>query len=73
MKIQLSDPGAAASLVAALEKSDLLAAQTDDGSVDVVFPWLKNDEDALQARMELVFFLRAWASKRPDLRTTLAD
>ena len=73
MKIQLSDPDAAAPLVAALTNSDCLATQTGFDTVDVVFPWLESEGDARQARMELVFFLRAWASGRPGLRTTLDE
>jgi hypothetical protein len=73
MKIQLSDPSAAAHLVAALERSDCLAARTSEDTVDVYFPWLKDEMDAEQARMELVFFLRAWANGHPGLQTTLAD
>ena len=73
MKIQLSDPSAAPHLLAALERSDCLAARTADDTVDVYFPWLEDELDAEQARMELVFFLRAWATGRPGLRTTLAE
>ena len=73
MKIQLSDPDAAAPLVAALEKSDCLAAQIDDGIIAVSFPWLQDARDAYQARMELVFFLRAWANSRPGLVTLVSD
>jgi hypothetical protein len=73
MKIRLSDPEAAAPLVAALEKSDCLVARIADDTVGVFFPWLEDETDAQQARMELVFFLKAWASGRPGLRTTLQD
>jgi len=73
MKIQLSDPSAAAPLIAALEQSDCLAARTGYDTVDVYFPWLLDESDAVQARMELIFFLKAWANRRPGLRTSLAE
>ena len=73
MKIELNDPSAAASLIAALERSDCLVARTGHNTVDVFFPWLKDDHDTAQARMELAFFLKAWARRMPGLQTTLAD
>jgi hypothetical protein len=73
MKIQLSDPDAAAPLIAALKKSDCLAARTGEDTVDVFFPWLEDGGDDHQARLELVFFLKAWSLGRPGLRTTLEE
>ncbi len=52
----------AADLIAALGDASCLVVRRDDDIVDVLVP-SKHDDD--QARMELTFFLNAWALDHP--------
>jgi hypothetical protein len=71
MRLLISHPELATELVSALNEADCLAARTDRDTVEVFMPWLSDTEDAAQATMELMFFIRAWASERQDFQATL--
>ena len=72
MKIRLNSPHVADDLVDALLAEDCLAARTGDDTCEVLFPWVETKADAVQAWMELVFFLKAWAHGHPGLETVLS-
>ena len=72
MKLLVNPPELAPALVCALNETDCLAARTGLNTVEVFAPWLANGGDTAQAATEVVFFVRAWASRRhPDFRATL--
>ena len=73
MKLLLSHPELAPELVYALNETDCLAARTALDTVEVFAPWLLEGGDTRQAADELLFFVRAWASRHPDFRATLLD
>jgi hypothetical protein len=72
MEIQLSHPHLADQLVRSLNETDCFAAAPDAESVAVFLPWLEPDGDAVQAGMELLFFVRAWGLRYPDFEARLA-
>lgn len=73
MKIQLSHPHLADLLVRSLNETDCFAALTDANAVDVFVPWLEQNGDPAQARVELQFFLNAWAMRYPGFRAYLEE
>jgi hypothetical protein len=72
MRLLLSHPELAPELVSALNETDCLAARTGAATVDVFAPWLERGDPA-QAAMELLFFVRAWASDHPAFAATLLE
>jgi hypothetical protein len=70
MKLVISHPELAPELVFALNQSDCLAARIGRNTLEVFVPWLR-DAGEEQAAMELLFFVRAWASNRPEFRAAL--
>jgi hypothetical protein len=72
MKLVISHPELAPALVCALNESDCLAARTGRDTVEVFVPWLRAAGDE-HAAMELLFFVRAWASEHPEFRAALHD
>ena len=73
MKLLISHPELAPELVRALNETDCLAARTALDTVEVFAPWLLEGGDPTHAATELLFFVRAWASRHPDFRATLLD
>ena len=73
MKLLISHPELASELVCALNETDCLAARTARDTVEVFVPWLLDVGDSAHAAMELLFFVRAWASDHPDFRAALLD
>lgn len=73
MKLRLSHPELAPGLVCALNETDCLAARTAVDTVEVFAPWLFDEGDTAQAATEVLFFVRAWASRHPHFRATLLD
>ena len=71
MKLLISPPELAPELVSALNETECRAAWTGGDAVEVFVPWLPDGGDHAQAAMELLFFVRAWASDYPDFRTAL--
>ena len=73
MKLLISHPELAPELVCALNETDCLAARTARDTVEVFVPWLLDVGDSAHAAMELLFFVRAWASDHPDFRAVLLE
>lgn len=73
MKLQISHPALAPDLVCALNETDCMAAQTACDTVEVFVPWLLEGGNTAHAAMELLFFVRAWASDHPAFQATLLD
>jgi hypothetical protein len=73
MKLLLSHPELAPALVSALNETDCLAARTGSHTVEVFAPWLLHGGDTAEAETEMLFFVRAWASNRPELRVQLVS
>jgi len=73
MKLLISHPELAPDLVYALNETDCLAARTALDTVEVFVPWLLDGGNTGHAATELLFFVRAWASDRPDFRATLLE
>ena len=73
MKLLLSHPELATDLVDALNETDCLAARTALDTVEVFVPWLVEGGNSTQAATELLFFIKAWASRHPELRATLVE
>lgn len=72
MKLLLSHPELAPNLVRALNETDCFAARTGRHTIEVFAPWLLEGGDTRQAETELLFFVRAWASRHnPGFRATL--
>ena len=73
MKLRISHPELAPELVQALNETDCLAARTAIDTVEVFAPWLLEGGDQKHAGAELLFFVKAWASRHPRFRATLLD
>ena len=71
MRMNVNDPRAIPSLIAALRDGACVADQVGPATVAVRFPWLVSREDARQARVELAFFLRAWAAAHEGVTVEL--
>ena len=71
MKLLVGPPELVPELVRALNETDCLAARTGVSTVEVLAPWLVEDGDREQTATELIFFIRAWASRHPEFRATL--
>ena len=56
-----------------LNGTDCLAARTSIDTVEVFAPWLLEGGEPAHAGIELLFFVKAWASLHPQLRVTLLD
>ena len=55
-------------LVESLTRSECVAMPLDDTTVEVLHV---NADNEREARMELVFFLRAWAGRHPHVHAEL--
>jgi hypothetical protein len=71
MKLLISHPELAPELVCALNETDCLAARTAPDTVEVFASWLVEGGDTRQAEVELLFFVRSWASRHPEFRALL--
>lgn len=67
-KVRISDPELVDDLVAALSKAELGATREGRQTVLVASP--TNGDDT---RVELAFFLRAWALSHPGVRIDVAE
>jgi hypothetical protein len=67
LRIHVNDNAALADLRQALMDADCSIAQVDEDTLLVTHPL----EDEAEARLELVFFLRAWQADRPDAEIEL--
>lgn len=68
MRVRISEPGLMTNLVESLQRGDCLSAPVAEDECQVVHPFAL---DELEARVELMFFLRAWAISYPDVRVEL--
>ena len=72
MKLLISHPELAPGLVSALNETECRAARAGCDAIEVSVPWLRDGGDDAHAAMELLFFVRAWASDYPDFQTVLS-
>jgi hypothetical protein len=71
MKLLITHPELAPALVSALTEADCIATRIASDTVEVLVPWCLDGSNYAQAATELLFFVRAWASKHPSFRATL--
>ena len=62
MRVRIREPRLLPTLVDSLAQGDCVATPVDDESCDVLLPFI---QDEREARLELRFFLRAWALQHP--------
>jgi hypothetical protein len=72
VKIRVSNPDVAPSLVSALNETDCAAALTGIDTIDVFVPWLEPGAAGAvaQASAELRFFVRAWGLDYSEFEAT---
>jgi hypothetical protein len=68
IRIRLNDDAALEELRATLAASDYSTARVDDSTLLVTHP-LSIDEDA--ARVDLIFYLKAWGVAHPEVEAEL--
>jgi hypothetical protein len=68
MRVHVSDSASLPRLVDDLLRGGCVPSAVDEETVEVIQPYA---EDAREARTELVFFLRAWQARHPDVELTL--
>lgn len=73
MKLVITHPELAPGLVSALTEADCVATRIESDTIEVVVPWHLNCSNRAQAATELLFFVKAWASRHPAFRATLID
>ena len=70
MRVQLNDPDLLPSLVGALARAGCVAAVRADGTCSVVYPVALDEREA---RTEVAFFVKAWATTRRGVFARLVD
>jgi hypothetical protein len=65
MRVHVNDPSALRSLVDCLRRADCSCRRVGRRTVDVVHAAALDDREA---RLELTFFLNAWAAQHPHVR-----
>ncbi len=73
MKLLISHPELAPALASALSEADCVATRIESDTLEVLVPWHVDGGNSGQAATELLFFVKAWASKHPAFRATLID
>ena len=73
MKLVITHPGLAPGLVSALTEADCLATRIESDTIEVHVPWHLDGSNRAHAATELLFFVKAWASKHAAFRATLID
>ena len=73
MKLLITHPELAPELVSALNETDCVARRIASDTLEVLVPWRADAGDNAHAATELLFFVRAWASKHPAFQATLLD
>jgi len=68
MRIRLSDPFHVDELDASLREAEIVSVRADDSTLVVLHP-LAMDES--EAEIELMFFVKAWCARRPELQFEL--
>ena len=69
MTVYVSDSACVPKLVDDLLRGGCVPSMVDHETLEVIHP---HAENAAEARTELVFFLRAWQARHPDVDLTLA-
>ena len=65
MLVHVNDPSALKALVRALARADCLCRPSGEQTVHVAHPAAGDEREA---RLELTFFLKAWAAQHPTVR-----
>jgi hypothetical protein len=73
MKLMITHPELAPGLVDALTEADCVATRVESDTIEVLVPWRLDGANKAQAATELLFFVKAWASKHPAFRATLIE
>jgi hypothetical protein len=68
MTVQLSDASYLEELAAALLRGDCLPTRTGPDTLAVAHPWARDENEA---RTEVLFFLRAWQARHPNVEVGL--
>jgi hypothetical protein len=68
MRVRISNPDLLPKLLESLARGDCVTVPVDDATCEVVH---RDALDEREARVELLFFLRAWAVSHPDVRAEL--
>jgi len=68
MRVRLSDPSHARELALALARGDCMVTPAGLDTLTVVHPFASDEEEA---RTELLFFLRAWQARHPEVSVQL--
>ena len=73
MKLLISHPELAPALASALNEADCVATHIETDTLEVLVPWHLDGGNRAQSATELLFFVKAWASKHPAFRATLIE
>ena len=73
MKLLISHPELAPALASALNEADCVATHIETDTLEVLVPWHLDGGNRAQTATELLFFVKAWASKHPAFRATLIE
>jgi hypothetical protein len=73
MKLLISHPELAPALASALSEAGCVAKRIASDTLEVLVPWHLDGSNSAQAATELLFFVKAWASKHPAFRATLIE
>jgi hypothetical protein len=68
MRVRISEPRLLPQLGESLNRGDCLTLRVDETSCEVVH---RAALDEREARIELLFFVRAWAGAHPDVKAEL--
>lgn len=68
MRIRVSEPRLLPHMVDSLVRGECVPTPVDPCTCDVVYPVAADEHEA---RLELTFFLRAWAGRHPGTRAEL--
>jgi hypothetical protein len=68
MRVRISDPQLLPQLIESLLRGECAARPVDETTCEVVHASASDDREA---RIELTFFLRAWAGQHADVRAEL--
>jgi hypothetical protein len=68
MRLHLSDASYLDELADDLLRGDCLPTRTSGDTLLVAHPWARDEHEA---RVELLFFLRAWRTRHPDVEVEL--
>ena len=70
MRVRISEPRLLPQLVESLTRGDCVTVRVDETTCEVMH---REALDEREARLELTFFLRAWAGAHADVRAELVE